>query len=178
MFITYDCLDRPDIITLLSGWRKKHELWFQAQFPVTEERTKQWLRERVLDVNDRLLFMIEVDHTFFGHAGLFRFDEHTLAIDIDNIVRGKDGYRGIMSETVKLLMDWGRDTLGIRTYKLQTTSDNEKAIALYRRLGFTEIKRIPMTYQKTENGGEWIQVTADKHQPIGRYEVFMEKKVA
>jgi len=155
-----------------SRWRKKHEFWFQAQFPVDDERTIVWLQKRVLDVPDRVLFLIEIEGAFVGHVGLFRYDENSRSIDIDNIVRGEEGHKGIMQEALQLLMEWGKKELGVKTFTLQTTSDNEKALALYRRLGFTETKRIPLTYRQTEEGGEWVETERDDVK-IGRYEVFM-----
>ena len=34
--VSRDCVNDPHIIGLLSRWRKKHEAWFPAQFPVNE----------------------------------------------------------------------------------------------------------------------------------------------
>lgn len=173
--ITYDCLNDPMIISLLSRWRKENEYWFQAQFPMTDDRTKSWLQQRVLDVPDRILFLIDVGNHFVGHVGLFRYNQNQHTIDIDNIVRGETQYPGIMSEALRVLMNWGINDLGIKGYTLQTTSDNKKALAMYNRLGFSEVKRIPLVYTKTAEGGEWTET--EDGPSIQRYEVFMNKGV-
>lgn len=174
LFVTYETLQHSEIIQLFSVWRKKHEDWFQAQFPIDDERTKSWLEKRVLDVPDRLLFIVKIKDTYVGHVGLFRYEETTQTLDIDNIVRGEEGFKGLMQAALQVMMHWAIKELGIKTFTLQTTSDNQKALALYKRLGFTETKRIPLKYRKTNEGGEWIE-TSDSDD-IKRYEVFMIKE--
>lgn len=173
------CLTRQDahdmhIIRILARWRKKHETWFPAQFPVTAARTKSWLETRVLSEPDRLLFMIQIHGTYRGHVGLYRFDFENKTCEIDNIVRGRSGVRGMMESAIQSMMHWGTEALGITGYTLQTTSDNVRAIALYQRLGFTESKRIALVYNKTKEGGEWTEAPIGHKGKIQRYDVFME----
>lgn len=130
-------------IRLLSRWRKKHEAWFPTQFPVTHARTALWLQQRVQDEPDRLLFFVEAGGVLRGHVGLYRFDFDTKRCEIDNIVRGRSGYKGMMEKAVVALMRWGTDILGIEDYTLQTTSDNVRALSLYKKIGFFETNREP-----------------------------------
>ncbi|MEI7498651.1 MAG: GNAT family N-acetyltransferase [Candidatus Falkowbacteria bacterium] len=174
-FLTEDCAANEQLMKLMSEWRKKHEYWFQAQFSVSVERTTAWFRKKVIATEDRLLFMIMIDGKYIGHVGLFRFDFDKATCEIDNIVRGEDQvYPGLIGDSVLALMQWGKETLGLKNYTLQTTSDNERALRLYQRLGFVETKRIPLIYQKTEEGGEWVEVPVGHNKPIERYDVFME----
>ena len=55
------CRDVHDFeaVSLLSRWREANWNWFPAKFPDTDERTKRWLLEQVIDKSDRLLFWIK-----------------------------------------------------------------------------------------------------------------------
>lgn len=177
LLLTADCAEDEELMTLLANWRKKHEVWFQAQFPVSVERTKTWFKNKVIGAPDRLLFIIKIKDVYVGHVGLFRFDFANLSCEIDNIVRGEDEVApGIIGDAVVKMMTWGKENFGIKNYTLQTTSDNPRALRLYDRLGFVELKRIPLLYHKTAEGGEWLEAPADYAGAIERYDVFMELK--
>ncbi len=174
--ISMDCLRDSSLIRTLARWRKKHEAWFPAQFPVTSKRTAVWLQKRVLEEPDRLLFLIDVHGTYRGHVGLYRYNFGEKSCDIDNIVRGRAGYKGMMEQAIVLLMRWGQQEFGIETYTLETTSDNVRALALYTKIGFVETNRIPLVYRKTTDGGVWEKVDAHSSKNIQRYDVYMTRK--
>src|SRR5688572_24934833 len=59
------------LVELLARWRHENALAFPNRFPVTPEGTARWLRERILEVADRLLFLIELpDGRPIGHIGI------------------------------------------------------------------------------------------------------------
>lgn len=174
--LTHSIIDDSSIIALLSRWRKKHEKWFSVQFPVSEERTRKWLSDKVINELDRLLFMVDINGKYFGHVGLYRFDFEKNICEIDNIVRGEEGYPGLMTAAVKILMEWGRNELDLVNFALQTTSDNSRALRFYERLGFTETKRTPLIYSKANEGGEWREAPKDYKGKIDRYNVMMRLK--
>lgn len=177
ILLTADCSGDDRLMELLSNWRKKHEFWFQAQFPISAERTTAWFKNKVIGAPDRLLFIIKVDDLYIGHVGLFRFDFENLTCEIDNIVRGEDNVApGIIGDSVANMMEWGKNNFGIKNYTLQTTSDNARALRLYDKMGFVEVKRVPLFYQKTEEGGEWTEAPMEYSGPIERYDVYMELK--
>ncbi len=171
--LTHDHRTDVHIVRLLARWRKKHEYWFPAQFPVTLKRTAVWLEKKVIEEPDRLLFMISDHGTYRGHVGLYRFDFEHHSCEIDNIVRGRSGPKGMMAQAIQLMMKWGRETLGLTQYTLQTTSDNVRALALYTRLGFVETKRVPLVYTKTSDGGLWEVASNENADNIKRYDVYM-----
>lgn len=171
--VTSEVINRADIIQLLADWRKFHEQWFLVQFPITIKRTKKWLQEKVIAASDRLLFMIVIDQVYVGHVGLYRFDWRSATCQIDNIVRGKLGYPGLMQSAVDIMMAWGRKELDLIGYTLQTTSDNRRALSLYDKLGFKETRRVPLIYNKTAEGGQWVEVDSNFTGIAKRYDVHM-----
>lgn len=127
-----------EIIKLLSKWREESSKWFDI-FKVTESGTKKWLKEQVIDIKNRILFMIETfDGTYIGHIGLYRGE-------IDNIIRGrKDILKGLMTYAINTMVKWAFSELNIDCLYVRVFSDNEKAIALYKRCGFNNIDKIPL----------------------------------
>lgn len=163
------------IIKLLANWRKKHEFWFPSQFKITLEGTQKWLQEKVIDTPDRLLFMIKVKNKFIGHIGLFRFNFKNQTCDLDNIVRGVNQYPGIMADALSYLMKWGKKELQIKNYTLETSSDNQKAIVLYNKLGFYKYKETPLIQIKNKGYNEWIDAPKNYKKNIKRYRIFMKQ---
>lgn len=174
--LTDNCVKDTNIIKLLAKWRKKHEFWFSAQFKITLEGTKIWLKQKVVDATDRLLFMIQVADKYIGHIGLFRFNFDNFTCEIDNIVRGESLYPGIMTNAIVNMMKWGKKTLRLKGYTLETSSDNIRALKLYKRLGFVEFKRTPAIQVKKDDRMEWIEAPKDYKGKIKRHFVFMKLK--
>ena len=168
------CEKDPEIVSLLARWRKKHESWFPAIFQVSVEGTARWLKNQVVETPDRLLFMIRVDGRYMGHVGLFRFHFDQRRCEIDNIVRGEDGFPGIMEEAIRKMMEWGKAELGLQGYELQTFSDNQKSLRLYRRLGFAEVRRVPLQRLEKEDRIEWVEISGDGTPSVARFNVYME----
>lgn len=173
IFVTSDCINNDELIKALAKWRKEHEYWFPAQFRVTEEGTKRWLEMGLIEVPDRLLFMLAADDEWIGHIGLFRFNYETRTCEIDNILRGSIKYPGIMKNAVANMMEWGKETLGLRGYSLQVMSDNEKAIKLYKELGFKEVMRKPLIKVQGEDRVDWTEAPAGYNGVVERSNVEM-----
>src|SRR4051794_794743 len=58
------------LIETLARWREDNAHVYPTQFPVTFDGTKRWLRERLLDVPDRILFLIVTPQGHpVGHVG-------------------------------------------------------------------------------------------------------------
>jgi RimJ/RimL family protein N-acetyltransferase len=173
--MTADCAHNFDLMRLLGRWRYENESWFQSTFPITESGTARWFEQQVTAQPDRLLFLVEVNGKYVGHVGLFRFRFAEHCCEVDNIVRGESGFPGIMAAACSLLMEWGRDALGLRSYELQTYSDNARALALYMRLGFVETERVAMKHVPCSGGGAWVPLEQDEiSKPVLRSTIHME----
>lgn len=176
ILLTKDCVEDEQVINNLAKWRKMHQKWFPAQFKVTLEGTKKWLKERVIEAPDRLLFLIKADNRYIGHIGLFRFNFKEMYCELDNIVRGEPLYPGIITTAIAEMMAWGKKTLGIKFYELQTASDSERALKLYSKLGFIEVKRSPLIQIKRKDRIEWVDAPKNYRGTIKRFNVFMKNK--
>jgi RimJ/RimL family protein N-acetyltransferase len=173
--LTAECEKDIRLMELLGRWRKENEAWFSAIFKITTEGTMKWFRDKLINEEDRLLFIIEAGNRFIGHIGLYRFKFDTMTCEIDNIIRGEACYKGIMQNAIEYMMDWGRKTLHIKEYTLQVCSTNERALRLYKNLGFAEVKREPVIRVEKEDRVELISVAKANKDEIVRYNIHMKQ---
>ena len=169
LLLTDDRADDRKIIELLGKWRKDNEAFFLSRFEVTFERTLSWYSKHLQDKPDRLLFIIGTDNGYVGHVGLFRFDFALRTCEIDNIVRGESAYPGIMGAAILTMMKWGKETLGLEGYTLKVLGDNERAIRLYKKLGYEETARIPLVLISGKDGPEWTEAPDGGNAGSGRF---------
>lgn len=164
----------PEMLDTLGRWRKENEGFFLSKFPVSRERTAIWYKNHLIDLPDRLLFVIRCGGGYVGHVGLFRFDYPGRTCEIDNIVRGENSFPGIMGDAILSMMKWGRDALGISGYTLKVLGDNERAVRLYRKLGYAESGRIPLLLEQGKDGPEWREAPAGWKGTPSRYYSVMQ----
>jgi perosamine synthetase len=134
------------LIETLGRWREEHAHVYPTQFPVTFEGTKTWVRKRLLDAPDRILFLIvDVKGTPLGHVGFASAlnDEGTL--ELDNLLRGSlAGHRDLARLAVEALLGWAQDCLGVEGFGLRVLASLKHVIRFDERLGFVEVERIPL----------------------------------
>ena len=148
------------LIELLAQWREASSRWFDV-FKVTEEGTRIWLKKQVIDMKNRLLFMLEtVDGIPIGHMGFYRGE-------VDNVIRGRrDILKGVMTHALNAMLKWAFTDLDIRDLYVRVFSDNERAIAFYKRCGFSEIGKIPLRKVEKEESIRWEPIeTGDRGKP-------------
>ena len=173
--LTYEDLKNRTVIQNLSDWREKHSFWFGGGFKVTNARTRKWLKDLVLDKDDRILFMIEdQEGNSWGHLGFNRFDPKDNSCELDNVVRGTSGISGLMTDCVEAIVKWGFGNLKIENMYLSTYLDNKKAIALYKRCGFVQIGKVPL--KRIRRDGELVWVEAEKESKTGARRYFAKFK--
>lgn len=93
-----------------------------------------YLEKFAIRQKDRILFCISLDNDIVGHIGLSNITE-TLA-ELDNVIRGAAGYRGMMTEILDFLLEWANKKLGVSRVFLRVVADNSRAIEFYKRAGF------------------------------------------
>src|SRR6267143_4518246 len=67
--------ESDETIRLLTKWRNKYGDWFTTKFQATEDRTRKWLGNQVIDNPDRILFIIILENRKIGHVGIFQNKE-------------------------------------------------------------------------------------------------------
>ncbi len=134
------------VIDLLAVWRTENEFAFPTRFPVTDTGTAEWLRDKVLGVRDRMLWLVIDKHgRALGHMGLANAVNDRREVEIDNVIRGvKNAEPGIMAAALRALLDWTQEFLMPDVISLLTFKDNTAALAFYTQLGFREEAEIPL----------------------------------
>jgi len=174
ILLTSDCAKSQELMELLGRWRKENEAWYLSQFPVSIRRTTRWFVDKLIEVPDRMLFIIKISGKYVGHVGLFGFDFDKRTCEIDNILRGEKDFPGIMGCAVRGMMDWGGRNLKLRGYSLKVLSDILRAVRFYQKLGYQETSRIPLIQVNGRDGLEWAQAPQDYEGKAARYYVVME----
>jgi hypothetical protein len=164
-----------DLIAKLAQWREEATT-FHNQFKVTLEGTKRWLRKLVLDVPDRILFLVVNCYGHpIGHLGFANSLNEEGLMELDNVIRGVQGVeRGIMSYGVKSLLNWAESTIIPKGFCLRTLQDNTHAINFYTNLGFIIEGKQPL--RRVESNGEinHIPLSQDDQEPPDNYFVCMK----
>lgn len=153
----------PATIATFSRWRDANQSAFPGQFPITDERTAKWLRGRLLDVEDRVLFLVlDPLGRVAGHLGFANaLADGTGRLEVDNVIRGeKSGPPGIMASAVRTLIEWAEEMLHPAGIFLRVFEDNEHAVAFYRRLGFVDDGRTPMRSRREGESVFWDALPA------------------
>jgi RimJ/RimL family protein N-acetyltransferase len=85
----------------------------------------------------------DVDGSTIGYMGLACIDWESGVFEVDAIVRGAEAPRGLMSEALRTMIGWAQGQIGLREARVRVLSDNS-AREFYEKLGFREIRRVPL----------------------------------
>ena len=167
------------VIGLLADFRA-NAATFHNSFTVTHEGTRRWLKAALLDVPDRILFLVmDTWGHVIGHLGFAHADNPAGEMELDNVIRGiSHASPGLMSMATECLIRWANDTFGPRSITLRTLDDNHHAIRFYSVLGFTRTSLQPL--RRVEANGEINHIPmseADPEKP-DRFFVCMSRPLA
>jgi perosamine synthetase len=133
-------------IALLSCWRVRNMAAYPTQFTVTDAGTSAWLRDRVLGVPDRELWLIrDPAARAIGTVGLHAGPGDERSLVLESFMRGSDtAPRWTVRAAAAALIDWAIARL--RPERIGTTvfADNRPIISLLSALGLEEDGVIPL----------------------------------
>jgi RimJ/RimL family protein N-acetyltransferase len=136
-----------DLIADLAAWRLVNTWAYPTQFQPTYESTDSWLRTQVLDVADRVMFLVRdrATDTIVGHVGFAQALDENKSVKLDNCMRGvKTGYPGIMSCALRALISWAEHCLGAEVIRVPVFRDNIHMLAFLERIGFQHAELLPL----------------------------------
>jgi RimJ/RimL family protein N-acetyltransferase len=164
-----------EVIKLLAKWREE-AVTFHNKFRVTFDGTKQWLRKLVLDVPDRILFLVldRFGHPI-GHLGFANALNNECYMEFDNVVRGVPKTEpGIMSLATQAILEWAQQTFEPRGFYLRTLDNNVHAIQFYERLGFRRRSQQGLRRVESADGFNHIPIPDGDTNPPDRFFVRMD----
>jgi RimJ/RimL family protein N-acetyltransferase len=136
----------PNCVKLMSRWRVENPTIGTGVFTVTNERTKCWLDNLVVNNSNRIVFLIvDFTGTYLGHIGYAAFQYDIQTAEIDSVLRGeKDVIPGLMKFCMNTMIKWGKQVLMLKEITLKVFSDNIHAVEFYERCGFAKDILIPL----------------------------------
>ncbi len=103
----------------------------------------------MLDIQDRILFFVlDEKENFIGHLGFANLckKNNFIQIELDNVIRGEKNTKpGAMSIACKELINFAFEDLKVNEVTLKTLKSNAHAINFYKKIGFQEYDKIPLT---------------------------------
>lgn len=131
--------DYPDILR----WQNDPEIFrwmdYEAPFSLDDIRRSE---ERARA--EGLPFIIEFERKAIGRAGLNNFRRRDRIASMYMFVGERGGWgRGLASDALTTLLRFAFESLDLRLVELWTLADNERALRLYKSVGFTEDARLP-----------------------------------
>lgn len=155
----------------MADWRRNNQQYFTTEFKVTAEGTKTWLEKKILPSDKTIIFIVEsVDLIPIGHVGLCNIDFDKKHCFFDNILRGVSShFKGGMYFACSTLLDWCFHTLKMETVDLEVLAHNERAISLYKKLGFKEIDKKPLRKLVEDGVTKWVPYNDGSLQQAERY---------
>ena len=125
LLLAVQFLNDPDVL-----------LWFGKLAPLGMEDEIAWYEHMRQD--DRVInFAMEVAGRYVGGCGLINIDHVHRRAEMGVFVGDKSLWgRGVGSEAITLVMDYGFDYLNLHRIHLRTFAGNTRAIRVYEGLGF------------------------------------------
>lgn len=138
------------------------------------------LRRRIVALNEQgggVFLVAEEDGAPIGHGLLQAYElavtAHVVALTI--AVHEDHQGRGVGKLLMQALIDWARASSSVEKIELRVRSSNQRAIALYRALGFVEegrfkqrVKLGPRTYLDDVAMGLWVGPEQEAGRRSGR----------
>ena len=140
-------------IFILTHAQTDYLLSYPDEATMTVEQEAQFLKEKVLSRNE-IEILAEVDGTVVGSAGIGCIGKKDktkhraeFGISVDKAYWGLGIGRALTNACIKCAK-----SAGYRQLELEVVSENNKAIALYESLGFTEYGRNPKGFRSRLTG--------------------------
>lgn len=167
-------INQEDRILDLTDWRNLNCFAYPSVFEATYKSTKDWLENNLLRNDSKILFFI-LDHSddYIGHIGLNIPVHNNSYIEIDNVSRGLNKSKGIMSISTIALINWSIKELGISDIRLKVLKSNNNAINFYKKLGFTYLSEVSLF--KNENKDGYVLSTKKELEKKGQLSIDFSK---
>lgn len=141
-----------DLLQKITVWHNANVEVYPAQFMATVDSSRAWMKDRLLAVPDRMLFLV-VDNTgrVISHLGFNGCLNNDFLFEIDNVILGIHGIdKDIYAKAMSSLIEWARKIINVNGFFLRVMEDNSKAIDFYKRNSFIEESRIPLVRETNE----------------------------
>ena len=157
--------ENEDILEKLTNWRNENVEAYPSQFVASIDSTRNWFKKNLIENDGRILFLIVTSHGEpVGHIGFNSCINDIGNFEIDNVIRGVKGApKGIMSASMKALIEWARRIIPVETFNLRVMEHNHHAIKFYIHNGFIEKSIIPLKKIVKDSLISYVEINDGSH---------------
>ena len=130
-------LNDDKIIKKLCEWRNKNPQAFLQKKKTNFKKTKHWMKKNLLEVKDKILFLVLKDNVPIGHIGFANCLNRKMNFEVDNLIKGefiKD--KNVFSDVWQSLMRWAKDTFFLNEIFWRVIRNNLRAISFFKKNNF------------------------------------------
>ena len=163
--------ESDETVKLLCDWREKYRNMFATDFKISEEKTRIWIKEGVLENPEKIVFMIYVDNKKVGIISTAEYDEKTNSAMLDTMIKDPTyNLPGLMTVVEKVYLRWMFEGLKLSKITGFLFSDNKKMMNIHKKCGWVTIDVVPVEQKKTEEGTRWEEIKSkSNNKPVERY---------
>jgi diamine N-acetyltransferase len=123
-------------------WRNKNKNWFVYQGEVNMEGQKKWYEKYIDTANDRM-FAVIIPGRVIGVMGLNDIDLEKKQAEFGRIMIGEEDclHKGYATDSLKALLNYAFNVMGLEMIYLEVFTYNDKAIGLYEKCGFRKVEK-------------------------------------
>ena len=160
-----------ETVSLLYNLRKKYRKMFATDFEMTEDKTRNWIKNLILGNSGRILFMIYFDNKKIGCIGNGGYDEKNNSSRLDNMMKDPlCNLSGAMTIVEKVYLKWMFDDLKLSKITGFLFSDNSRMIKIHKKCGWITVDVVPIKKIFTEEETRWEEITTKpNNENVERY---------
>ena len=148
--------DSDETAHLLTEWREKFKNMFATYFDINKERTKNWIRDSIIQNPDRILFIIYFNGKKVGTIGTALYDRKTNSAHIDNLMKDPScNYAPLIPLVEKIYLKWMFDGLKLSKIQGLLFRDNFPTLNLHLSCGFQVVETFPIKKILSDDGWAW-----------------------
>ena len=160
-----------ETVSLLYNLRKKYRKMFATDFEMTEDKTRNLIKNLILGNTGRILFMIYFDNKKIGCIGNGGYDEKNNSSRLDNMMKDPlCNLSGAMTIVEKVYLKWMFDDLKLSKITGFLFSDNSRMINIHKKCGWITVDVVPIKKIFTEEETRWEEITTKpNNENVERY---------
>ena len=155
-----------ETVSLLYNLRKKYRKMFATDFEMTEDKTRNWIKNLILGNPERILFIIYFDNKKIGCIGNGGYDKKNNSSRLDNMMKDPlCNLPGAMTIVEKVYLKWMFDDLKLSKITGFLFSDNNRMINIHEKCGWITTDVVPI---KKISTGDLVRSHIKENTELGK----------
>jgi hypothetical protein len=147
-----------ETVLLITNWRKKYRMMFLTDFTITEQHTKEWIKNIICNDN-RILFMIYLNGEKVGTIGTASYESEQNCAQLDNLMKNPTCSIPWLIPIVEIAyLKWMFEYFDLSMIKGILFLDNFPSLNLHLNCGFKIVKKIPVEKIILKSSSVWKEI--------------------